>query len=49
MPHLWEQLLQELDHVDGIVELVKEPSHVQVSGNEEADKLAEEGKRSVEL
>jgi ribonuclease HI len=39
----------ELDCTDHIVEWVKVPSHVQVSGNEEADKLAEEGRRSSPL
>ena len=39
-PKLWEQLLHELDRPGRTVECVKVPSHVQVSGNKEADKLA---------
>ena len=44
--HLWEQLFHKLDR---IVEWVKVPSHTQVSGKEEVDKLAEEGRRSSPL
>ena len=41
---LWEALLSELDSPDRLIEWVKVPSHVSITGNEEADSLANNGR-----
>ena len=41
---LWEALLSELDLPDRLIERVKVPSHVSITGNEEADSLANNGR-----
>lgn len=43
---LWELLLAELDRPDRTIHWVKVPSHVTIEGNNEADRLAEEGRMS---
>ena len=42
---LWEQLLEELDRPDRTIHWVKVPSHVNVEGNNEVDRLADEGRQ----
>ena len=41
---LWEQLLDELDCTQRTVHWIKVPSHVTIEGNNEADRLAEQGR-----
>ena len=43
---LWEALLLELDRPGRTIHWVKVPSHVHKDGNNEADKLAEQGRMS---
>ena len=42
--HFWEQLLIELDNTQRTIHGVKVPSHVTIDGNNEADRLAEQGR-----
>ena len=41
---LWEQLLDELDCTQRTIHWIKVPSHVTIEGNNEADRLAEQGR-----
>ena len=43
---LWEQPLLELDRPGRTVHWIKVPSHVHIDGNNEADRLAEQGRMS---
>ena len=42
---LWEQLLMELDNNSRTVHWIKVPSHVTIEGNNEADRLADQGRQ----
>ena len=42
--YLWEQLLEELDRESRVVHWVKVPLHVTIEGNNEVDRLAEQGR-----
>ena len=42
---LWEQLLMELDNNSRTVHWIKVPSHVTIEGNNEADRLAHQGRQ----
>ena len=46
---VWQTLLQELSNPDKEILWVKVPSHVDVPGNEEADKLSKVGRMSHPL